>query len=126
METDLNQLLGNYYWVFDGDSYTSQAAFENGLRAYSEELELAFPEPSRINLKEIAVLLEYVDEKDEDHEVEFKLSADNDEFFSEIELLYKINNKVTKQLADLDKHFFEGLSLLEATNPPLYSLDLGS
>lgn len=126
MEDNLNELLGSYYWTFDGEEYASQSSFENELISYMEELDSVIPEPSRINLKEIKILLEYVDGEDEDQEVEFTLSADNDEFFTEIELLYKINNQVTKVLADQDKHFFEGLSLLEANNPPLYSLELGS
>ncbi len=126
MEDNLNELLGNYYWTFDGEEYASQHTFENAFKSYMEDLDFDIPEQGRINLKEIAILLEYIDEEDEDHEVEFTLSADNDEFFAEIELLYKINNQVTKVLADQDKHFFEGLSLLEANNPPLYSLELGS
>ncbi|WP_222101966.1 hypothetical protein, partial [Fluviicola chungangensis] len=96
------------------------------LNAFKEQIKGELSEDSQIPLNEIEILLEYNDENDDDHELQFSLKADNGSYFTDSELLFKINNKVTKQLANLDKHFFEGLSLLKKSQPPLYSLDLGS
>lgn len=126
MKTKLDRICQNMMWTFDGEKYPSQQLFEEALKTYTQELDSEMPELVKISLKKIEVLLEYVDEEDVDHELLFTLQPDNDAHFTNIELLYKINEHVTSVLADMDKHFFEGLSLMEANNPPLYSLDLGS
>ncbi|MBX3163560.1 MAG: immunity 26/phosphotriesterase HocA family protein [Bacteroidetes bacterium] len=123
-----SRLLENTMWTFNGEEYKSIELFEKSLKDYNEQFGNEFSN-KKTDLSEIIILLEYIDEKGRDKELKFNVKPDNGEYFTEVELLYKINNKVTKKLADLDKHFFEGLSLLqkaEKEKPTLYALNLGS
>jgi hypothetical protein len=120
------RLLEGISWAFDGEKYATLEKFEKALAKYADEIDATLETGEKIHLGAIAILVEYVDEEDEDHELKFVLKPDNGAYFTDIELLYKINKKVTKRLADMDKHFFEGLSLLKNDIPPLYSLNLGS
>lgn len=120
------QILNDIFWAFDGTEFQSQDEFRSALEEYANDLEVALPPESTIEFGKIEILLEYITEDDDDEELQFMLNADNGKSFTSVELLYKINIEVTGILADLDKHFFEGLTLLEDRNPPLYSLNLGS
>ncbi len=120
------RLLEGISWAFDGEKYATQAKFEKALAEYADAIDTPLETGEKIHLEAIAILLEYIDEKDKDREMKFVLKPANGAYFTDTELLYKINAKVSKRLADLDKHFFEGLSLLKNDTPPLYSLNLGS
>jgi hypothetical protein len=72
------------------------------------------------------------DDGDEEiFEPNFILVADNGEYFSSLELLYKIHNEVCEKLNNEDHKFLEGIELWEGENPnhpdiPLYFLQQGS
>jgi hypothetical protein len=94
---------------------------------FSEDLDLPI-----LKTNKVAIQYEYWDQSIEDIiEPDFLLNADNGQFFTTAELLFKIHNQVHEKLKDDDHHFFEGLELWTGENPnypdtPLYFLQQGS
>jgi|GEM_PF-1221532 len=122
----MQHLLDNVFWTFNGDEYGSVAEFKAALDDYATRLDRPVPVEEKIPLREIGIWLEWITADDEDEELEFTLQADNGEYFTSTELLFKVNNRVTSLLADLDHHFFEGLDLMDEGPPPVYDIRLGS
>ena|SRR6218665_860829 len=127
-QTEKSILLENIMWSFNGVIYNSPELFEKSLTDYNLKFDNEFIN-AQIDIPEILLLLEYIDEHGNDQELTFYLKPDNGKHFTNVELLYKINNEVTQKLTDLDKHYFEGLRLLrksENGKPAVYALNLGS
>ena len=64
-----------------------------------------------------------------DGEPVVELEADNGQWFTNGELLYKIHNSVAADLSEVDRHYFEGLArwpMKRQSWPPGYWLRLGS
>lgn len=102
-------LLKGIAWSFIGQKYTEQQDF---LKIASDD-GTELPDGIVFNNSEIGILLEYTDEDDKEHKMEFVLKADNGKSFKAPELLFKIHNEVVEKLDDNDFHFFQGLTLLK-------------
>lgn len=118
-------LLGDVYWSFGGKVFETEAEFNKEIRQYQIDIKKKDDwQPEKIVLKSplVKVIYEYWEEDDEVVKT-VEISADNGEYFSAGELLFKIHNLVTENLRGMDHCFFEGLSL---NKPPTYWLSLGS
>jgi len=130
-------LLEDIRWSFFFDPFDTQEEFEAELTDYYREV-FEKNVPIKFNKKifdhsEIAVqyMIYPEDEDDEEKEISFKLTANNDKYFTFGELLYKIHNRVCADLEHEDNHFFEGLQYAGDDDPdypqvPFYFLLLGS
>lgn len=131
-----SQILQNILWNFNEQEFSSIENFRIALQDYNEKIAgeriSENLDKSILRTNKIAVQYEYWDENIEDTiEPDFLLHADNGEFFTSIELLFKIHNYVSEKLRKDDHHFFEGLELWTGENPnypdiPLYFLQQGS
>jgi len=130
------KLMTNILWNFNDDEYNSQNNFIISLLAYNEKIfgeDFELEKDKKI-LDCAKVVIQYMywdEEKEDDIEPDFLLTADNGISFSQGELLFKVHNKVNKKLKDADNSYFEGFLLCEGENPnnpdiPLYFLLQGS
>jgi hypothetical protein len=118
-------LLRDIYWAFGGDRFESQTEFNRAIRQYQIDIKKKDdwrPEEIVLRAAGIALIYEFWEGDDEVTKA-VEVRADNDEFFTAGELLFKIHNLVTENLKGMDRHFFEGLSLQK---PGRYRLSLGS
>lgn len=131
-----NQILQSILWNFTEQKFSDIENFRTALKDYNEKITgEKFSEnldKPILKINKVAIQYEYWDENIEDIiEPDFLLNADNGEFFTSIELLFKIHNYVHEKLKNDDHHFFEGLELWTGENPnypdiPLYFLQQGS
>jgi len=118
-------IMKDVYWSFGGQVFESQKEFNEKIRQYQIDIkEKDDWHPAKIVLRcpAINVIYEFWEGDDEVEKV-VEISANNGEFFTASELLFKIHNLVTENLREMDHCFFEGLSL---DKPPKYWLSLGS
>ena len=129
-------MIKNILWNFEKERFSSIKEFEKALINYNETIK---EEVFKVSLdtkivKCAEVVIQYShwsEEEDDIVEPSFLLKANNDSFFTPLELLYKVHNTVCEKLKDEDHKFFEGFDLWEGENPnhpdvPLYFLELGS
>ncbi|REC78655.1 hypothetical protein DRF60_09420 [Chryseobacterium elymi] len=131
-----NQILQSILWNFTEQKFSDIENFRIALKDYNEKItDEKFSEnldKPILKINKVAIQYEYWDENIEDIiEPDFLLNADNGQFFTTAELLFKIHNQVHEKLKDDDHHFFEGLELWTGENPnypdtPLYFLQQGS
>jgi len=131
-----NEILQNIFWNFNEQEFPSIENFRIALKDYNEKISgKKFSEDLDkpvLKTDKVAIQYEYWDKNIEDIiEPDFLLVADNGEFFTIAELLFKIHNHVYEKLKNDDHHFFEGLQLWTGENPnypdiPLYFLQQGS
>lgn len=123
-------------WSFDNKKFNSQEEFIKVLLAYNFEIQ---GQDTHVDLDErilnspkVVIQYSYWDEGEDDTlEPDFLLSADNSNYFTLGELLYKVHNEVYEKLSNDDHRFFEGFDLWKGENPnnpnvPLYFLQQGS
>ncbi len=124
-ETFPKSIMRDVYWSFGGKVFDSQTEFDAKVRQYQIDIkEKDDWEPAKIVLTCGVVNLIYEFWEDDDEvEKTIEIKAQNGEFFTASELLFKIHNQVTENLRGMDHCFFEGLSL---DKPPTYWLSLGS
>lgn len=118
-------LMRDVYWAFGGKVFESRAEFSEKIRQYQidiKEKDDWQPEREVLSAAVINLIYEFW-EGDREVEKTVEILADNGESFTAGELLFKIHNLVTEDLREMDRHFFEGLSL---DKPPTYWLSLGS
>jgi len=136
MEQYPKHILQDILWNFSEEKFPVIEGFRLALKAYNERIK-AEPfnvdfDQTVLNTGRVAVQYEYWDNEIEDSiEPDFLLTADNGEFFTVAELLFKIHNTVQEKLKEDDHHFFEGLDLWIGDHPnypdtPLYFLQQGS
>jgi|GEM_PF-5460696 len=109
-------ILHNIFWNLSNDKFQSQTDFEKALKNYNEEISHQFfaidLSETIINFPKIVIQYSSWDKKrDEEVEKDFSLQADNGQFFTAGELLYKVHNKICKAMQEIDNHFFEGFEL---------------
>ncbi|MEI3790883.1 MULTISPECIES: hypothetical protein [unclassified Chryseobacterium] len=131
-----NQILQSILWNFTEQKFSDIENFRIALKDYNEKITdekfLENLDKPILKINKVAIQYEYWDENIEDIiEPDFLLNADNGQFFTTAELLFKIHNQVHEKLKDDDHHFFEGLELWTGENPnypdtPLYFLQQGS
>lgn len=129
-------LMKDILWNFGNGQYFFQQEFVNALIRYNQDIKSdeVYIDTDSIILKSPKVVIQYSywdEEKGDITEPSFLLNADNGKFFTQGELLYKVNNEVHQKLKEEDHKFFEGFSLWEGENPnypdiPLYFLLQGS
>ncbi|SIS97390.1 hypothetical protein SAMN05421766_1063 [Zobellia uliginosa] len=130
------RLLNDVLWNFKDKAYSSLSEFLIALLTYNEDIfgeDFEFDKDKKV-LGSPQVVVQYSywsEEKEDDIEPDFLLTADNGEFFLQGELLFKVHNQVQEKLQDQDNSFFEGLLLWEGENPnnpdvPLYFVVQGS
>ncbi|WKX76186.1 hypothetical protein [Zobellia laminariae] len=130
------RLLNDVLWNFKDKTYSSLSEFLIALLTYNENIfgeDFEFDKDEKV-LESTQVVIQYSywdEEKEDDIEPDFLLTADNGEFFTQGELIFKVHNKVQEKLQDQDNSFFEGLLLWEGENPnnqdlPLYFVMQGS
>ncbi|WP_027386033.1 hypothetical protein [Chryseobacterium gregarium] len=130
------ELLKDILWNFQEEKFLSIENFKTALKIYNEKITGETFEKDLLktilNIPKVAIQYEYWDYEIEDSvEPDFLLNADNKEFFTTAELLFKIHNEVCTNLKEEDHHFFEGLDLWGGENTnypniPLYFLQQGS
>lgn len=130
--------LTDFYWEFTSDTYETLSDFEKELEAYYVALEEELPEPREIHEKSMIIFWELESELMEETEVnlemealevqgiEMELEADNGEFFTDREIVWKIHNLIAEEVENHDAVFFEGLLRNDDSNPPFYWLMMGS
>jgi hypothetical protein len=150
-------LLKNVVWAFNGVNYHDPEAFNKAITAYNAEsgLEHAKWEPDEIVLDTPSVQIVYQyfvtptdirfddetvldeddadlqlndpEEENEQREVAVTFMADNGYYFTALELMYKIHQRLWhRQLGD--RIYFEGLlvcNIPERITPPLFYLHCG-
>lgn len=131
-----NKISQNILWSFGKQKFLTIEDFRLALKNYNEEIKgESFSEDLDLPIlktNKVAIQYEYWDQSIEDIiEPDFLLNADNGQFFTTAELLFKIHNQVHEKLKDDDHQFFEGLELWTGENPnypdtPLYFLQQGS
>lgn len=131
-------ILTNFYWEFTEETYETLADFEKALEDYYTSLEEELPEATEVHEKAITIFWELDSELMEETEVnlemealevqgiEMELEADNGEFFTDREIVWKINNLIAEEVENHDAVFFEGLLRNDDSNPPFYWLMMGS
>ncbi len=130
------RLLNDVLWNFKSKRYSLQSEFITAVLTYNENIfgeDFEFNKDQKI-LESSKVVIQYSywdEEKEDDIEPDFLLTADNGEFFTKGELLYKTHNELHEKLQNQDGSFFEGFLLWEGENPnhpevPLYFTMLGS
>ena len=132
------QILTEIPWSFYGTVYSSIDDFKTELL---EEFKNYKPEDLPAELFEVVlnvpvVVIQYMiyaeDDEDEEDEPQVLIKASNGSSFTGLELLFLINNAVTKALEDEDNLFFEGLTFATDDDPefpdgtPVYFLETGS
>ncbi len=131
-----NKISQNILWNFGKQKFLTIENFRLALKNYNEEIRGEFFSEDLdlpiLKANKVAIQYEYWDQSIEDIiEPDFLLNADNGQFFTTAELLFKIHNQVHEKLKDDDHQFFEGLELWTGENPnypdtPLYFLQQGS
>jgi hypothetical protein len=131
-----NTILQNILWNFTEQKFSGIENFRIALKDYNEKITcknfLENLDKPILQTDKVAIQYEYWDKSIEDIiEPDFLLTANNGEFFTADELLFKIHNYVHEKLKEDDHHFFEGLELWTGENPnyphiPLYFLQQGS
>ncbi|QLG46839.1 hypothetical protein [Costertonia aggregata] len=130
------RLMNDVLWNFKNKVYASLPDFVVALMSYNENIfgeDFEFQKDEKV-LESSKVVIQYSywdEEKEDDLEPDFLLKADNGEFFTKGELLYKTHNEVHEKLQNQDHSFFEGFLLWEGENPnnprvPLYFVMQGS
>ncbi len=133
METEI--IMKGILWSFN-KKYTTMHDFIKDLLKYNksildEHFHFDFNRKV-IDFSEVIIQYNYWDKEINDLlEPDFELKADNNNFFTQGELLYKVNNIVSEKLSEMDNKFFEGFQLYRGVNPnypniPLYFLLQGS
>jgi len=127
------ELLRDIYWSFENGHFDNQTDFENALKEYYKEISGSrFPlkmDDKVLEVPEIIVqYMKYNYDEDEWEEPQEEFHADNNDYFTVGELLYKIHNAIGKKLEDDDNVYFEGLTFgaEDSPNLPLYFLDTGN
>lgn len=133
---DKIEIFKNILWSFNNDKFSQLEDFKTAIVNYNEKIT---GDTFSINLNQpiltsnkVVIQYEYWNEIINDSvEPDFYLTADNGEFFTIGELLFKIHNCVCEKLNEDDHHFFEGLELWTGANPnypniPMYFLQQGS
>ena len=124
-----DNLLEDVAWSFIGGVESNFESFCQSAR--QEQLEINANDswdPTAIALPIQRVSVMYKPHPVEDDKV-VDLAADDENGFSEGELLFKLHNAVVEDLDDRDHHFFEGLTLNSrpvAQAPAVYIMRLGS
>ena len=122
-------LLETVAWSFIGGVESNFESFCQSAR--QEQLEINANDswdPMAIALPVRRVSVMYKPNPFEDDKV-ISLAANDENGFSEGELLFKLHNAVVDDLDDRDHHFFEGLTLNSwpvAHTPAVYVMRLGS
>lgn len=145
-------LLPQIAWAFNSNDYATPEAFSKAISGYQQRImkERACWEPGEIVISHPSVRIAYEyyttghnelfddEEGEEDTEEEegeeeqrnvvLTLKADNGQYITALELLYKLHQRLRQR--ELGDHiFFEGLSCFndsEKMSPPLYYLNCGS
>ena len=123
--------MENVAWAFNRGVFPTQDAFNERIRDYQIAIkkedgwnadEVVFSHPS------IQICYEYWTADEDEVEEVIELKADNKEFFTKGELLFKLHNAVVDNLENGDHIFFEGLTLsdTEFEDKPFYWMYLGS
>ncbi len=129
------KIMQNILWSFSKPQYETVEKFSKDLIAYNEKItgehfDIELYKPILFSSK-VVIQYMYFDDEGEEIEPNFLLGADNNINFTIEELLFKVHNKIHKDLKDADNIFFEGFLLWEGENPnypdlPLYFLLQGS
>lgn len=129
------KIMQNILWNFGTKPFESKQTFIVELEGYNKEVtgqEFSIDlESPVLNSTRVVIQYMFFDDQEEEIEPSFLLEADNSNFFTQDELLYKVHNVVYTKLKDQNHKFFEGLLLWEGENPnypevPLYFVQLGS
>ena len=125
------KIMYDLYWSFHGEKYQSRRKFDEEVRQYQIEITgIDSWENNEIVLRSPRVRIEYFRlENRFYHEELIAIESDNGEFFTAVELLFKVHNAVVEHLRELNHHFFEGFdlkSIRSQDNLPLYHLCQGS
>ena len=109
-------ILNNIFWNLSSDKFQSQTDFEKALKNYNEEIShknfaIDLSENIINSPKIVVQYFSWNKKRDEEVEKDFTLQADNGQFFTIGELLYKVHNKTCKEMQEIDNHFFEGFEL---------------
>lgn len=130
------RVLNDVLWNFKDKNYSSLSEFVIALMVYNEDIfgeDFEFEKDAKVlDSNKVVIQYSYWDEeKDDDMEPDFLLTADNGQFFAKGELLFKVHQQVREKLQDQDHSFFEGFLLWEGENPnnpdvPLYFVMQGS
>lgn len=111
------KIMKDVYWAFTKGGFEDFEKFKKQVKSYHVRIkgenvwqpdEVVFPHPS------IQISYEYwsADGEEEFDEI-FEIEADNGNFLTAGELLFKINNTVAEKVSRGDHVFFEGLNLSE-------------
>ena len=124
-------LLKKVYWAFSKGDFASLAEFNEEVRDYHisiVEEDVWQPDLKVLNEPSIQICFEYWTDEGDELEEFIELTADNSQFFTAGELLFKINNATADKLKNGDHIFFEGLNLSETlhNDKPFYWMYLGS
>ncbi|STC99651.1 hypothetical protein [Chryseobacterium carnipullorum] len=119
-----NKISQNILWNFGKQKFLTIENFRLALKNYNEEIRGEFFSEDLdlpiLKANKVAIQYEYWDQSIEDIvEPDFLLNADNGQFFTTAELLFKIHNQVHEKLKDDDHQFFEGLELWTGRKPQL-------
>lgn len=121
------EIMADVPWIFEEPKFSTQAEFVDAVHQHHREFEEEIVwQPEAVVLPFRRVRVEHGFDDDEGG-IEF--TADHASGFTAGELLFKVHNAFVEELQELDHRFFEGFSLLEASEgdePPLYEIDLGS
>ena len=120
-------------WAFRGDAFSDRQEFSQKV------LEWQGPEsthswlPHEVVLQYPRVRIEYfgvIDPAEDEYaDLSLDLNADNGEYFTGEELLFKLHNAVVAQLREADHQYFEGLEPRAPSNSdglPIYRMQQGS
>lgn len=151
-------LLKHIHWAFNGISYASPEDFDKAITQYQLDVvrpdavwdpgeivletpsvqivyqyyitptDIKFEDETFLDEDEADVQVNDPDEEDEQREIAVTFKADNGYYFTALELMYKLHQRLWhRQLGD--HIYFEGLlvcNIPERINPPLFYLHCGS
>lgn len=120
-------------WAFRGEAFSDRHEFSQKV------LEWQGPEsshkwlPREVALESARVRIEYfgvIDPTEDEYaELSVDLEADNKEYFTNEEVLFKLHNAIVAQLRDADHQYFQGLepkAHSAADGTPIYIMSQGS
>jgi hypothetical protein len=121
-------VLGRVQWAFVGTPFRTQNAFSKAVRTFQVEQGSSTDEwePGLAAVQAPRLVVEYMAPDVSSWTMQqVHLTASNEQFFSNGELLFQLHNAIVEQVRDGDLVYLQGLELVAAQGPadaPLYRL----